>query len=64
MTETLRVTFCDICHADDVRELAEGTYTTDEGKTFDACMTHLEECNGHGFTTHLFDNGTGNIPQR
>jgi hypothetical protein len=54
------VCLCDLCAADGELVGAAGTYTTDEGKTFDACEDHLEECKGYGFATREFEH-TGNV---
>lgn len=53
MNATIRI--CDMCNSDEVLTPADGTYTTDEGKTFDGCEAHLEECKLYGFTVVMFN---------
>ena len=50
---------CDLCAADEEITPATGTYTTNEGKTFDACDEHLEECQGYGFTINPLEQRGG-----
>lgn len=53
MKATVRL--CDLCPAEGFTTLADGTYTTTKGNTFDACEEHLEQCASFGFTIHKFE---------
>jgi hypothetical protein len=53
-------TICDLCHADGETVLAVGTYSPDAGLKYDACETHLQECEGYGFAVTRFEGNDEN----
>jgi len=56
----IQANFCELCASNGIIKLAKGYYTTDLGRHWDACGSHLEQVKKHQWEIEMY-NTLGNV---